>query len=125
MVGVETALGRAKRIYLTTYSASGQSGTVPVWFTQRAGALYFTTLRGSLKAKRIAATGRARITVGATDGPTFDAHAEWVDDRPDLEAALLADYRAKYPLAVGLFMGRRIRKRLASRQSVLVRLTPT
>lgn len=123
--GVDAALRRAKRIYLTTYSARGKPGTVPVWFTHRDGVVYFTTLRGSLKAKRIAATGRARVAVGAADGPAFDARAEWVDGRPDLEAALLADYRAKYPLAVPLFMGRRIRKRLASRESVLVRLTPT
>ena len=121
---VEAALRRAKRLYLTTYAASGRSGTVPVWFTQRDGALYFTTVRGSLKAARIAATGRARVAVGAVDGPAFEARAEWVEGRSDLAAALLADYRTKYPLAVRLFMGRRIRRRLASRESVLVRLTP-
>lgn len=120
----EAALARSKRIYLTTVGASGSSGTVPVWFMTRDGALYFTTLRTSLKARRIAQTGRVRIAVGAADGPAFDARAEWVDGRPDLETMVLDAYRRKYPLVVPLVMGRRIRRRLASGESVLVRLTP-
>jgi hypothetical protein len=48
-----------------------------------------------------------------------------VDDRPDLEAALLATYRRKYWLTVPLFMGRYIRKGLAAKTSVLIRVTPT
>jgi len=52
MVGLETA----KRMYLTTYAPSGRSGTVPTWFMVMDGALYFTTLRASLKARRIQAT---------------------------------------------------------------------
>lgn len=118
-------LAQAKRIHVTTYSATGQSGTVPVWFMPRDGVLYFTTLRRSLKARRIQATGRVRVAVGVAAGPTFDAFAEWVDDRPDLEADLLRAYRRKYPLLVPVFMGRFIRKRLASKESVLIRITPT
>jgi PPOX class probable F420-dependent enzyme len=121
---VATALARAKRIYLTTWSASGRSGTVPVWFTARDGVLYFTTIRASLKARRIRATGRVRVAVGSRRGPAFDGQAEWVDDRPDLEQAVLDAYARKYPLAVPLLMGRRIRRGLAARTSVLVRITP-
>ena len=121
---VESALRRAKRLHLTTWSASGKSGTVPVWFMMKDGALYFTTIRRSLKARRIKATGRVRINVGAADGPSFDGTAEWVDDRPDLEAEVLAVYRRKYPLLVPLFMGRYIGRRLRSKESVLVRITP-
>jgi hypothetical protein len=47
-----------------------------------------------------------------------------VDDRPDLEAALLSAYRRKYWLLVPLFMGRYIRKGLAAKTSVLIRITP-
>lgn len=122
--GLAAALARGKRIYLTTWSASGRSSTVPVWFMVRDGALYFTTLRASLKARRIAATGRVRVAVGAADGPAFEGRAEWLDGRPDLEAEVLRAYRKKYPLAVPLFMGRWIRKRLASGESVLIRITP-
>jgi PPOX class probable F420-dependent enzyme len=118
-------LRTAKRMYLTTYSASGRSGTVPTWFTVRDGVLYFTTLRASLKARRIKATGRVRVALGAPDGPSFEGRAEWVDNRPDLEQDVLAAYRRKYPLVVPLFMGRVIRKRLASGASVLIRITPT
>jgi PPOX class probable F420-dependent enzyme len=126
-VNAATSLGlrTAKRMYLTTYSASGRSGTVPTWFMVRDGVLYFTTLRASLKARRIKATGRVRVALGAPDGPSFEARAEWVDNRPDLEQDVLAAYRRKYPLVVPLFMGRLIRKRLASGESVLIRITPT
>jgi PPOX class probable F420-dependent enzyme len=119
------SLQSAKRMYLTTVSTSGRSGTVPTWFMVMDGALYFTTLRASLKARRIKATGRVRVALGAPDGPSFEGRAEWVDDRPDLERAVLAAYRRKYPLVVPLFMGRWIRKRLASKTSVLIRITPS
>lgn len=122
---VERALGAAKRMYLTTYSPTGRAGTVPTWFMIKDDALYFTTLRASLKARRIQATGRVRVALGARDGPAFDGRAEWVDERPDLERTVLANYRRKYPLLVPLFMGRFIRKRLASRESVLIRIVPT
>ena len=121
---VEAALPKSKRMYLTTWSASGKSGTVPVWFMAKEGALYFTTLRASLKARRIKATGRVRVHVGRVNGPGFDGRAEWVEDRPDLEEELLAVYRRKYPVVVPLFMGRYLRRRLVRKESVVVRITP-
>lgn len=122
---LEAALGTAKRIYLTTFSASGASGTVPVWFMAKDGVLYFTTIRTSLKARRIRATGRVRVRVGSPEGPGFKGTAEWVDDRPDLEGEVLATYRRKYPVLVPLWMGPRIRRGLRSKGSVLIRITPT
>ena len=124
MTDLHAALARAKRMWLTTWSVSGRSGTVPVWFMVHDGHLYFTTLRRSLKARRIRATGRVRVHVGRADGPAFDGTAEWVDGRPDLEATVLSAYRRKYPLVVPLFMGRLIRRRLARKESVLIRITP-
>ncbi|MGH7314912.1 MAG: pyridoxamine 5'-phosphate oxidase family protein [Candidatus Rokuibacteriota bacterium] len=119
-----TALARAKYIYVTTYSAAGKPGTVPTWVWPHEGAAYFTTRRDSVKARRIRSTGRVTIHVGAKDGPAFEGRAEWVDDRPDLEVALLSAYRRKYWLLVPVFMGRYIRKGLAARTSVLIRVTP-
>ncbi|MBI3457940.1 MAG: pyridoxamine 5'-phosphate oxidase family protein [Candidatus Rokubacteria bacterium] len=118
------ALQAAKYMYLTTYSQAGKPGTVPVWLWVHDGAVYFTTQRASLKARRIRTSGRVTIHVRTKDGPAFEGRAEWVDDRPDLEEGLLAAYRRKYPLLVPIFMGRRIRKRLAAKTSVLIRITP-
>ena len=118
------ALRAAKYLYLTTYGPDGQAGTVPVWLWLHEGHVYFTTERASLKARRIRQSGRVTARVGTRDGPAFAARAEWVNDRPDLEAALLLAYRRKYRLLVPLWMGRRIRRGLAAGTSVLVRLTP-
>ena len=121
---LEAALRRANYLYLTTYSASGASGTVPVWCWYDGTAAYFTTQRESLKARRIHETGRVTVRVGAKGGPLFEGRAEWVDGRPDLETALLRAYRRKYWLMVPLWMGRYIRRGLRDGRSVLVRITP-
>jgi PPOX class probable F420-dependent enzyme len=119
------AIRRAHYIYVTTYSKAGKPGTVPTWLWPHAGHVYFTTKRDSLKARRIRDNGRVTVHVGAKDGPAFEGRAEWVEDRRDLETALLAAYRRKYWLLVPLWMGRYIRKGLAARTSVLIRITPT
>ncbi len=124
-VELEAALRPAKYMYLTTYSPAGKPGTVPTWLWVHDGAVHFTTLRASLKAVRIRRNGRVTVHVGTRDGPAFEGRAEWVDDRPDLEAALLGAYRRKYWLLVPLWMGRYIRKGLAAKTSVLIRITPT
>ena len=121
---LETALRAASYMYVTTFSPSGATGTVPVWLWLHDGLVYFTTQRASLKARRIRDTGRVTVHVGRRDGPALEGRAEWVDGRPDLEAALLAAYRKKYWLLVPLWMGRRIRKGLTSKASVLIRITP-
>jgi PPOX class probable F420-dependent enzyme len=123
-LSLDSALRGAKYLYLTTYGASGKSGTVPVWCWYDGRDAYFTTGRESLKARRIRQTGRVSVRVGAPDGPAFEGRAEWVDGRADLEAALLSAYRKKYRLLVPLWMGRYIRRRLGTSQSVLVRVTP-
>jgi PPOX class probable F420-dependent enzyme len=122
---IERALRGAKYIYLTTYGRTGGHGTVPTWLWTHEGAVYFTTQRQSLKARRIRDTGRCTVHVGSREGPAFEGRAEWVEDRPDLEQALLRAYRRKYWLLVPLWMGRYIRKGLAGGTSVLIRITPT
>ena len=118
------ALRRASYMYVTTYSKAGKPGTVPTWLWLHDGCVYFTTKRDSLKARRIRDNGRVSVRVGTKDGPAFEGRAEWVDDRADLETMLLATYRKKYWLLVPLFMGRYIRKGLAAKTTVLVRITP-
>jgi len=118
------ALERASYIYLTTYSRSGKSGTVPTWLWLHEGAVYFTTQRQTLKARRIRDNGRVTVHVGTREGPAFEGRAEWVEDRPDLEQALLRTYRRKYWFLVPLWMGRYIRRGLAQKTSVLIRITP-
>ena len=44
---------RAHYIYVTTYSREGKPGTVPTWCWLHEDAVYFTTQRASLKARRI------------------------------------------------------------------------
>jgi hypothetical protein len=90
------------------------------WFDGRD--VYFTTDRGSLKARRIRSTGRVTVHVGAKDGPAFEGRAELVEGRRDLEDQLLRAYHRKYWILVPLFMGRWIRRRLASGQSTLIRV---
>jgi len=121
---LERALRAAKYMYLTTYSRAGRAGTVPTWLWYHEGVVYFTTQRESLKARRIRNSGRVTVHVGKKDGPSFEGRAEWVDDRPDLEQELLAAYRRKYWVLVPLFMGRRIRKGLRAKTSVLIRIIP-
>ena len=119
------ALRRAHYIYLTTYSQAGKPGTVPTWCWLHEDAVYFTTQRASLKARRISDNGRVTVHVGKKDGPAFEGRAEWVVDSPDLEKALLGAYRRKYWIIVPLWMGRYIRKGLAARTSVLIRILAT
>ena len=120
---LDASLRRASYIYVTTYGASGKLGTVPVWCWYDGDAVYFTTQRESLKARRIRETGRVTVRVGAKDGPSFEGRAELVDGRRDLETALLRAYRRKYWLLVPIWMGRYIRRGLDSGRSALVRIT--
>jgi PPOX class probable F420-dependent enzyme len=121
---LDAALRRANYLYVTTYGASGKSGTVPVWCWYDGSAAYFTTRRESLKARRIRTTGRVSVRVGTRDGPAFEGRAELVDGRPDLESGLLRAYRRKYWLLVPLWMGWHIKRGLRGGASVLVRITP-
>lgn len=123
-VEVSAALAEASYIYLTTYGPSGKPGTVPTWCWLHEGAVYFTTKRASLKARRIARDGHVTVHVGRKDGPAFAGHAALVEDRPDLEAAILDAYRRKYWILIPLWMGRYIKKGLRAKTSVLIRILP-
>jgi PPOX class probable F420-dependent enzyme len=117
------ALQQTRTLYLTTYSRTGTSSTVPVWFFRHQEALYFCTLRDSLKVRRIQQTGKVTIHIGRRDGVRVDCSAAILADNPALQSLLLQTYRRRYPI-VWLWIGRRLRKAFAQGQEVIVQLTP-
>ena len=121
---LDGALRDAKYLYLTTYGVSGKPSTVPVWCWYDGWDVFFTTDAESLKVRRIRRTGRVTVRVGTREGPSFEGQAEIMGGRPDLEASLLRAYHRKYWIMVPLYMGRWIRRRLATGRSVLVRVSP-
>ena len=64
-----SALQRASLLYLTTFSAAGRSGTVPVLFMPDGDAIYFSSQRNTLKVRRIRQTGSVTVRPGRPDGP--------------------------------------------------------
>ena len=117
------ALQQATRLYLTTYNRHGKSGTVPIWFFLHDGAMYFCTLRTSLKARRIQQTGRATVHIGGRHGPRLDCTAVILAPTPDLQALLLRTYRRRYRWR-WLFIGPRLRRAFASGDEIIVQLLP-
>lgn len=73
---LDAALRPVKYTYVTIYSQAGKPGTVPIWLWVHEGAVYFTTQRGSLKARRIRQNGRVTVHVGRKEGPAFEGRAE-------------------------------------------------
>ena len=118
-----TALQRAALLYLTTFSASGRSGTVPVLYLLDGDVIYFCSQRNTLKVRRIQQTGRVTVRPGGPDGPGLSCRAEVLENAPDLEARLLRTYGRRYPLR-WLFLGRRLRKSFADGTEVVIRLDP-
>ena len=99
-------------MYVTTYSQAGKPGTVPTWLWPHEDAIYFTTKRDSVKARRIRNNGRVTVHVGHQGRPGLRG-ARRVGGRPARSRGGAAgDYRRKYWLLVPLFMGRYIRKGL-------------
>ena len=122
-VEFQRALQRAKLLYLTTFGASGKSGTVPVLFLLDDDAIYFCSQRDTLKVRRIRQTGRVIVRAGKPDGLSLSCRAQLLEDAPDLQARLLRSYRRRYWLR-WLFLGPRLRKAFADGTEVLIRLVP-
>jgi PPOX class probable F420-dependent enzyme len=120
---IKQALQHTKTLYLTTYSRSGKSGTVPVWFFLHQEAIYFCTLRESLKVRRIRQTGWVTLHIGRRTGPRLDCAARLLDDAPAIQALLLRTYRPRYPVR-WLLLGPRLRRAFARGAETIVQLTP-
>ncbi|ETW93263.1 MAG: hypothetical protein ETSY1_39970, partial [Candidatus Entotheonella factor] len=103
------ALRRTKTVYLTTWSASGKPGTVPIWFFEHRGRIYFCSQRDTLKVRRIRRSGRAALNVGRRTGPQLTCIARIVDNDPEVQQLLLQTYRRRYRFR-WLFLGPRIQR---------------
>jgi PPOX class probable F420-dependent enzyme len=117
------ALRRTKTVYLTTWSASGKSGTVPVWFFEHHGRIYFCSQRETLKVRRIRRSGRATVHIGRRSGPQLNCTAHIMDDAPEVRQLLLRTYRRRYWFR-WLFLGPRIQRALSRDEEVIIELTP-
>lgn len=120
---IQHALRRTRTLYLTTYSSSGKSGTVPIWFFEHQGMIFFCTQRDSLKARRMRRNSRVMVHIGRRTGPQLACMARLVEDDLALQALLVRTYRKRYWLR-WLFLGPRLRRGFASGEEVLVQLTP-
>ena len=119
----QRALQRARLLYLTTFGASGKSGTVPVLFLFDDDAIYFCSQRDTLKVRRIRQTGRVTVHAGKPDGPGLSCSAQLLEDAPALQTRLLRSYRRRYWLR-WLILGPRLRQAFADGTEVLIRLAP-
>ncbi len=117
------ALCHTKTVYLTTTSASGKSGTVPIWFFEHRGLIYFCSRRDTLKVRRIRQSGRAVLHIGRRSGPQLTCLARIVDNDPDVRHRLLQTYRRRYWFR-WLFLGSRIQRGFDRDEEVVVELTP-
>ena len=120
---IRQALERATLLYVTTYSSTGQAGTVPVLFFVHHNAIYFSTKRESLKVRRLRRQGRATIHIGQRCGPQLHCVAQLLADERSLQQLLLQAYRRRYPLR-GLLLVPLLRRAFARGTELLVRLTP-
>ncbi len=120
---VVTALQGSKEIYVATKRHDGTiSKVVPVWFMFDGDAVYFATLPGSHKAKRIKKGSPLYVWVGSADGPHFIGPAELVTD-PAVAERMAPVYAKKYWIAwVGLFKPNA--ERVRAGKTVIVKVRP-
>jgi hypothetical protein len=92
------ALADAKYVYIQSERKSGELGKpAEIWFFAENGVVYVGTRPTSYRVRRIkAGRTKARIAVGSTSGPSFEATGAIVKD-PALEERLMADFAKKYP----------------------------
>lgn len=95
---LERALADATYVYVQSERKNGEwSKPAEIWFHVAGGKVYVGTPATSWRVRRIGwKRSRARIAVGKTDGPTFEATAEIVKD-PGLETRLMESFAKKYP----------------------------
>jgi len=116
------ALRRTKTVYLTTWSASGKPGTVPIWFFEHSGRIYFCSQRNTLKIRRIRRSGRAALQISRAS-PQMPCRARVLDRDPEMQQRLLHTYRRRYRFR-WLFLGPRIQRALQRDEEVVVELIP-
>ena len=120
---VREALGSAKQLYVATKRADGSTSQLaPIWFMFDGEAVYFTTLPGSYKAKRISKGSPVLAWVGSSTGPHFVGKGEILRD-PALAKKMAPVYDQKYWISwLGFF--RPSPDRVRDGKTVIVRVTP-
>ena len=95
---LDKALREATYVYVQSERKTGDwSKPAEIWFHYDGGKVYVGTRPTSWRVKRLGwKRTKARIAVGKTDGPAFEARGELVKD-PELERRLMADFAKKYP----------------------------
>ena len=95
---LDKALREATYVYVQSQRKTGDwSKPAEIWFYYDGSNVYVGTRPTSWRVRRIGwKRSKARIAVGKTDGPAFEAKAELVKD-PELERRLMADFAKKYP----------------------------
>ena len=116
-------LKRSSCMHLTTFGDQGQSGTVPVWFFVRQGAIYFCSQAHTIKVRRIRRNPQVSIGLGERAQWVINCQARIVENAPNLQSFLIRAYRRRYPLR-WLWLGRGIKKRLVRGDEVIIELTP-
>lgn len=121
---LDRALRESKYVYVSSERKSGALGTpAEIWFSYDGRAVYVGTRPGSWRVRRIkAGRPKARIAVGAEDGPSFEAKGEIVRDVA-AEQRLMAEFARKYPDAWARFADG-FREGFKTGERVLVRYTP-
>ena len=121
---LERALKESKYVYVRSERKSGEFGKpAEIWFYYDGGAVYVGTRPDSWRVRRIkAGRKRARIAVGKTDGPSFEAVGELRHDAA-VEQRLLEAYAKKYPDGWSRFE-QTFRDGFKNGDRVLVRYTP-
>ena len=95
---VEDALKTSTYAYISSERKSGElGGPAEIWYMYHDGAVWVGTPKTTYRAKRIlAGRTKARVALGKTDGPAFDASGSIVED-PKINEVLFETFAQKYP----------------------------
>jgi len=122
---VQQKLAESPYVYVQSQRKSGEwSKPAEIWFMWDQGAVWVGTRPDSWRVKRIRwGRPRARIAVGKTDGPSFEASGELVKD-PAAQARLLEVYGKKYATTGWGRWETSFRDGFKNGERVLVKYTP-
>jgi hypothetical protein len=94
---LQKALDSSKYVYIQSTRKDGKlSKAAEIWFMYHNGAVWVASPPSTYRVKRIkAGQTKAKIAVGKTDGPSFNAKGSIVKD-PEVNKVLFETYAKKY-----------------------------
>ena len=95
---LQQALDTSTYVYIQSERKSGAFGSkAEIWFLHHAGAVWVGTPMSTYRVKRIqAGRTKAKVWIGSTDGPMFDAVGELVQD-DEVAERMFQTFAKKYP----------------------------